>query len=605
MLPMGDRTVYSLVEEAAESWGTRPALYQPSREKSRGKYRIYSWIEYRQAVEEIAAGLRSLGIGKGDVVALHSSTRAEFYLADIGIMTAGAVAAALYTSYPVHKLVNTIRACEAKAVVAETLEDMRKLVQGAGTDGLDVKWILIEGEAEGAVALDRLRELGAAAMAEDPELLASIRAEVRPEDPAILYLTSGATGEPKMGLVTHGSLVANVDMGPEVIPVGPDDATIAFLPSAHITQRVAMQFVPLRMGMPVWFSAGLSKLPHELREVRPTFFVAPPRVWERIYASICTEIRKRGILTRKMFYGALGVGLEAARRKQAGQPVPAWMQRTLKLADRLVFRKIRRRFGDRLKLPISGAAPLGRDLADFYAAIGMPIYEGYGLTEGGIVCLNPMDRPVSGSIGKPFPGVEFKIAEDGELLIKSPTLFSGYYKDPKATAEVLRNGWLHTGDVATIDEEGYVYITGRKKEVLVASNGKKIYPAKIETLFKVEPLINQVLLLGDKMPYVAALFTLNPQAVESLTGMKGAAKRPMAEIVREPAVTQEVKKIVDRVNRQLADFERIRKYHVLERDFTIDAGELTPTMKVRRAQVLKNHAKVVQSLYKGQGPKAA
>jgi len=602
---MGDRTVYSLVEEAAKTWGTRPALYQPARGKGAEKYRIYNWIDYRQAVEEIAAGLRRLGIGKGDVVVLHSNTRAEFYLADIGIMTNGSVAAALYTSYPAHKLVTTIRACEAKAVVAETPEDMRTLVQAAGTDGLDVKWILIEGEAEGALTLDKLRELGAAAIVEDPDLLPSICVEVQPEDPAILYLTSGATGEPKMGIVAHGAIVANVDMGPKVIPLGPDDATIAFLPSAHITQRVAMQFVPLRMGVPVWFSAGLSRLPQELREVRPTFFVAPPRVWERIYASICTEIRKRGTLTRKMFYGALGVGLEVARRKQAGQPVPAWMQRALKLADRLVFRKIRERFGDRLKLPISGAAPLGKDLADFYAAIGMPIYEGYGLTEGGIVCLNPMDRPISGSIGKPLPGVELKIAEDGELLIKGPTLFAGYYKDPQATAEVLRDGWLHTGDIASIDEDGYVYITGRKKEVLVASNGKKIYPAKIETLFKVEPLINQVLLLGDKMPYVAALFTLNPQAVESLPGMKGASKRPMEEIVREPVVAQEVRQIVDRVNRQLADFERIRKYHVLERDFTIDAGELTPTMKVRRAQVLKNHEKVVQSLYKGQGPKAA
>ncbi len=603
MLPMGDRTVYSLVREAAENWGERPALHQP--DKARGGYRVYDWIEYRRAVEEIAAGLRKLGLRKGDVVVLHSSTRAEFYLADIGIMTNGCIAAALYTSYPAHKLVNTIRTCEAKAVVAETTEDMRKLVQAAGTDGLDVQWILLEGEAEGAVSLQKLRQLGANAMADEPDLFSSILAEVRPEDPAILYLTSGATGEPKMGMVTHGSIVANVDMGPEVIAVGPDDATIAFLPSAHITQRVAMQFVPLRMGMPVWFSAGLSKLPQELREIRPTFFVAPPRVWERIYASICTEIRKRGVVTRKMFYGALGLGLEAARRRQQGRPIPAWMQRSLGLADRLVFRKIRRRFGDRLRLPISGAAPLGRDLADFYAAIGMPIYEGYGLTEGGIVCLNPMDRPVSGSIGKPFPGIEFKLAEDGELLIKSPTLFAGYYKDPKATAEVLRDGWLHTGDIASIDEDGYVYITGRKKEVLVASNGKKIYPAKIETLFKVEPLINQVLLLGDKMPYVAALFTLNPQAVESLPGMKGAARRPMEEIVREPAVLKEVKKIVDRVNRQLADFERIRKYHVLERDFTIETGELTPTMKVRRAQVLKNHEKIVRSLYKGQGPKAA
>lgn len=602
MMPMSNRIVYSLVEEAAKTHGARPALYQPASGKAEEKYQVYTWIDYRQAAEEIAAGLRRLGIRKGDVVALDSETRAEFYLADIGIITNGSVAAALYASYPPENLVQTIRASGAKAVFAEDPKVMRELQAAAAGEPLDVQWLLLTGEADGAVSLAHLRELGASALTEDPELLPRMCEEIGADDPAILYLTSGATGAPKMGLTSHRAVVFNADMGPSTIPLGPDDATIAFLPSAHITQRIAMQYVPLRMGCPVWFSAGLSKLPGEIRALRPTFFVAPPRVWERIYASICTEIRKRGTLTRKMFYAALGLGLEAERRRQRDGSVPGWLSRAVQLADKTVFRKIRERFGGRVKLAISGAAPLGKELAEFYAAIGMPIHEGYGLTEAGIVCLNPIGKAVSGSIGKALLGVEFKLAEDGELLIKSPTLFSGYYNDPAATAMVLRDGWLATGDIAEINGEGYVFITGRKKEVLVASNGKKIFPARIETLFKVEPLINQVMLLGDRMPYVAALFTLNMTAVAALKGMSGAANMPMSEVANAPAVQKELKALVNRVNKQLADFERIRKYRVLDRDFTIAGGELTPTMKIRRTQVIRNHEEIIQTLYKHQPP---
>ncbi len=598
MFAMRERTVYSLLEDAAHAYGTNPALYQPTGKRGDEKYKVYNWIDYRQAVEEIAAGLRRLGIGKGDIVALDAETSAEFYLADLGIMTNGSIAAALYTSYPPEKLTKTIRACGAKAIFAGDPKMMKAIQAAAGEEPLDVSWILLAGEVPGAISLDELRQSGAEAIIDEPEFIPNLCAQVKPEDPAILYMTSGATGEPKMGLVTHRSLVANADMGPKVIPLGPKDATIAFLPSAHITQRVAMEFIPLRMGVPVWFSAGLSKLAHELREVKPTFFVAPPRVWERIYSSICTEIRKRGTLSRRLFYGALGLGLEAARRKQRGEKLPPWLARPLKMADKMVFSKIRARFGGRLMLPVSGAAPLGKDLADFYSAIGMPLYEGYGLTEAGIVCLNPIGAPVSGSIGKPLPGVEVRLGEDGELFIKSPTLFSGYFNDPEATAAVLRDGWLATGDIAEIRPDGYIFITGRKKEVLVASNGKKIYPARIETLFKMEPLISQVLLLGDRMSHVAALLTLNAAALETIKGLDGASELPLEELVRTEPVEKEVKQLVARINKQLADFEKIRAYRILERDFTIAAGELTPTMKVRRAQVIENHKDLIGTMYR-------
>ena len=234
-------------------------------------------------------------------------------------------------------------------------------------------------------------------------------------------------------------------------------------------------------------------MPVELREVKPTFLLAPPRVWERVYSSISTEIKKRPGIARKIFYGALGLGLRASRLRIEGKPTPAWMQRALKVADKIVFQKIRARLGGRLKVAASGAAPLGRDLAHFFEAIGMPLIEGYGLTEGGVASLNPIDRPKPGSIGKPLPGVEMKLGEDGELLSRAPVCSPGITKDPEATAAVLRDGWLHTGDIAEIDAEGYVYITGRKKELIVSSNGKKIYPSRIESLFKVEPLVNQSL----------------------------------------------------------------------------------------------------------------
>jgi long-chain acyl-CoA synthetase len=275
------------------------------------------------------------------------------------------------------------------------------------------------------------------------------------------------------------------------------------------------------------------------------------------------------------------------------------MRNTLKIAERLVFSKIRTRLGGRLRIAASGAAPLGKELGRFYAAIGMPLIEGYGLTEGGVLTLNPLDRPKSGSIGVTLPGVELRLAEDGELLVKSATLFSGYYKDPASTAAVLRDGWLYTGDIAEFDSEKYVYITGRKKELIVSSNGKKIYPSRIEGLFKAEPIVNQIVLIGDRLPFVTALVTVNVSTAEGLKGMEPFKGRRPGEVAGAPPVLTEVQKAVARVNKQLAPFEQIRKFRVLERDFSIETGELTPTMKVRRNRVLENHREVVSELYMG------
>ena len=564
---MKARTVYTVLEETAALYPEKAALHQPL---GGGKYRTWTWREYRDTVQQIAVGVREIGVPKGGMVALQSETRAEFYLTDIGIMTSGAIAAALYTSLPYADQVKTLRASDATVVFVENEKVMRGLKDAAAGEPLNVQWILLTD--------DSVRALGEKTMREDPGVFERIRAEVSESDMAVLYMTSGATGEPKMGLVSHRALVANMDMAPSSFSLSPDDCTIAFLPSAHIAQRVVVELLPIREGGVIWFSEGLAKMPHELRTIRPTFFLAPPRVWERIYTTVSTEIKKRPAAVRRLFYLAMGLGSEASRRKQQGKEVPAWMRTSLKAFDRIVFAKIRERLGGRLRLAASGAAPLGKDLAEFYAAIGLPLIEGYGLTEGGVAALNPLDRPKSGSIGKLLPGFEARLEEDGELMLRGGSLFSGYYKDPEATAAVLRDGWLATGDIAECDADGYYYITGRKKELIVSSNGKKIYPARIEAMLKKEPAINQVLLIGDRMPYVTALFTVNG-APEEVQGT--------------------VAKAVKAVNKQLASFEQVRKFKILDRDFSIELGELTPTMKVRRNRVLENHRELVSEMYMG------
>ncbi len=584
---MRSRTLYQVLEEAARAYGDAPALIQAGSPP-------LSWNQYREAVDEIAAGLRALGIGKGDIVALNSETRLEFYLADLGIVANGSVAAALYPSYPSKDLVRTMESAGACAAFIEDPKMLEALRQAPVR-----QWILLTGRAAGALALEDLREMGRKALELDPGLTERLSSELDPSDPAVLYLTSGATGEPKMALVTHQAIVANIDMGPVALPMGPEDATVAFLPSAHIAQRVVMEFLPIRCGMPVTFAESLLKLPQEIRRVRPTFLLAPPRMWERIYSTICTELRKRPAPARKLFYGALALALAAARYRREGKPVPVRIRAPLKLADRLLFRKIRERFGGRLRVPVSGAAPLGKNLAEFYEAIGMPLIEGYGLTEGGVATMNPPDRPMPGSIGKPLPGIEARFLEDGEMLIKGPCLFSGYLNDPQTTAEVLRDGWLHTGDLGHRDSDGYIFITGRKKELIVSSTGKKIYPARVENLFKMEPLVSQVLLIGDRLPFLTALFTINPTAADALKGMEPWKGRPAAEIAEAPPVLAEIRKAVARVNKQLAPFEQVRKYRILSRDFTIEQGELTATMKLRRAQALANCKAQIDELYAG------
>ena len=588
MTPMSARPVFHVLNETAAQYGDRPALHQPRASKEKGaaaSYTVYTWSEYRTWVMEVGCGLYEIGVRHGDIVALQSETRAEFYIADLGVMAIGAIAAALYTSYPIPDQIKNLRNAGAKVMFVEDARTMAGLVNAMKDAPLPLEFILLTGRVNGVKTLEDIRAAGRVALNRDPELFSKLLAKVQPEHTAILYLTSGATGEPKMGLVSHGAITTNLDMGPAVLPIGPDDRALVFLPSAHIAQRIVMELLLIRHATTAYFSESLARMPMELKTLKPTFLLAPPRVWERIYASIRTEVNKKGKVTQRIFHGALGLGLRAARYRQEGKAIPAWMHTPLRLADRVVFSKLRERLGNSLRTAISGAAPLGKDTAMFFDAIGLPIIEGYGLTEGGVITINPFSRPIFGSIGKAMPGVEIRLAEDGELLVRSPSLFSGYFNDPAATATVLKDGWLYTGDIASVDADGYYYITGRKKEILVSSSGKKIYPARVETLFKQEPVISQMVLVGDRLPFVTALITLNAAVVETLGGTQ--------------VVEAKVRAAVKAANAQLPEWEQIRKYKILDRDFTIEAGEVTPTMKVRRTRVLELRKAEIAEMYGG------
>ena len=586
---MAGRNVFTVLQQSTQANGDAAALHQPVGGKGQSQYRSYSWKEWLETSSDIACGLNSLGFQKGEIAFVLSETRAEFYLVDLGIMGAGGVSAALYTAYPMADSAVSIRKSQPNFLFLEDEKTLQSLVAEMAKIAAPIPRhvILMTGSAPATLSLADLCRMGQQAAAAEPGLLDRLQSEVSPGDPAILYLTSGATGEPKMSLASHSALLANMDMGPKVLPLRPQDSTVVFLPSAHIVQRIVMELVTMRMGTPVWFSESLARMPTELRTIRPTVFVAPPRVWERVYASTQTEIKKKSPAIQKLFANALALGRKSWEYREAGKRVPLHLKLPLAVADRVLFSKVRERLGGRIRIAASGAAPLGRDLAEFFRAVGLPLVEGYGLTEAGVLCFNPIERPKAGSVGHLLPGVEARLAEDGELFVKTPCLFAGYYGDEESTRAVMTDdGWFGTGDIAEVDQDGYWYITGRKKELIVSSNGKKIYPARIENLFKMEPFINQVLLLGDKKPYVTALFTLNANQLDG--------QQPEAE-----PVTKAVGEAVSRVNRQLADFERIRRFKVVDRDFSIEHGELTPTMKIRRARVVENHKQLVTELYLG------
>jgi len=543
----------------------------------------------------------ALGLSRGVRVAILSTTRLEWCLADIGSTLGGFVTVPIYSSNLPDQVEYILAHSRARAVFVEDEQQFNK-VAGVRSRLPHLSSIVMmtgapEGK-EGATTLSSLRERGKAHGSSNPGALEARAEEILPTDDLTIIYTSGTTGPPKGVVTRHSNYAFNVTSALEAVNVPPGSMFLQFLPLAHSLGRLE-HFLAFDAMAVSSFARSLQTVAEDLAAVRPEIMVSVPRLYEKFYARVRAKIEEEGGLKKAIFVWALGVGREASRCRQQGREPEGFLALKNGIADRLVFQKIRARMGGRLRFFISGGAPLSREIAEFLHAIGVLILEGYGLTETSTVTtVNRLERYKFGTVGKALPGTEIRIAADGEILVRGPHIFREYFNDPAATREAIDpDGWFHSGDIGALDEEGFLRITDRKKDMIVTSGGKNIAPQNLENLLKNDRYISQAFVFGDRKKYLIALLTLAPEEIVAWAVKQGIRDRSVEVLSRNPEVLQLIRGRVDEVNRGLASFEQVKKFAVLETDFSQETGELTPTLKVRRKVVVEKYGRILDDLY--------
>jgi long-chain acyl-CoA synthetase len=568
-----------------------------------GTWRAISSDELRTAVEEISMGLRALGIGKGDKVAILSENRPEWAMADLAVLCAGAADAPIYPTLTPAQVLYILDDSESRVAFASTAAQAAKVAEvRKHLEKLEHVVRFDPAPAPGTLSLDDLRAKGREALAADRDALRRRAGEVDAEDLATLLYTSGTTGDPKGVMLTHANLLHNVLAAAKVFPmVGPEWTALSFLPLCHSFERTAGHNFMLYAGVTIAYAESVEKVPENMLEVRPTIMCSVPRLYEKMYARVNEKVAADPPLRRRIFRWAIGVGREVFRHRVEGTRPGALLRLEFALADRLVFSKIKQRTGGRLRLFISGGAPLAREIAEFFGSAGMLVCEGYGLTETSpVITCNRPDHVKPGTVGIPLEGVEVKIAEDGEILTRGPHVMKGYYREPEATAEAIDpDGWFHTGDIGLVDADGFLVITDRKKDIIVTSGGKNIAPQPIENRLKTNRFFTEVVMIGNRRNFAAALVVPNFDALEAWAHAKGIAAIDRQELVRRPEVAEHYMRLVDEMTPDLATFEKIRKITLLTRDLTQESGELTPTLKVKRRVVEEKYKPLIDRMYEG------
>ncbi len=605
-----------LLDDAVERWGARIAL---RRRRQPLQWSVLTWTEMGQQIRSLAAALIGLGVGPGDRVAVLSATRLEWSLLDYGILTAGAVTVPVYHSNTPGQVRHVLADSGSKVVVVEDRAQLDKV--------LDVRDELPELETivvvevmdlraiEGAVLLDELTRDGRRVLRERPGVLEERRDAVDPSWLATIVYTSGTTGVPKGVRLTHGNLIAAMRALTGVLDVGLDDTTVLCLPLSHIYGRLG-QYAALTHGFCIAYARRVDLLADVLTEVRPTFFFGVPRLYERIYHRVVTGYRDMPPLLQ----GLVRRGVE--QKRGIDEEVPAdelntlgrWLRRLdfgkrvaehagEAAARKAVFEPVRQALGGRVRFCISGGAPMNPDVAEFFRMAGVEVLEGYGLTETvGAATINPLDANRIGTVGRPLPGARIRIAPDGEVLISGGMVFGGYHNDADETAMTLGDeGWLHTGDVGHFDEAGYLVITDRKKDILITSGAKNVAPQRVESALRLSPYIGDAMVFGDKRPYLVALVTLEADEVRRFAEGLDLPTDDWGALIREPRVERLIEAEVERCNGKLARYEEVRRYKVLSRGLTVEGGELTPTLKVRRQTVRERYRPLIEAMYEG-GP---
>ena len=531
-----------------------------------------SWDEAARTVDELANGLLALGIRKGDAVGILAQTSLEWALFDYALGLIGAVGAAIYANSSPKDCRYVLEHSDAVAVLVED-EAQRAKVADAG-----VAHVITFDE------LDALRERGRRFAAESPKALAEAEAQVSEADLFTFIYTSGTTGPPKACMIRHRNYYEMAGCVDHVEAFAlADDVMLLYLPLAHNFGRL-MHLLGAHTGYTTAFCPDPLRVAEALPAVRPTLLPSVPRLYEKVHTAVLGQFEQVHGPRRRLLDWALHVGRRVSTLRERGEALPAGLAFQHRLADRLVYSKIKKRLGGRLRLGVSGGAPLAKEIGEFFHALDILIIEGWGLTECTTAAsVNRPDRFRFGTVGPALPGFEVRADEDGELLIRSETVFAGYYKDEEATREVLgSDGWLRSGDVGSIDEDGFITITDRKKDILVTAGGKNVAPQNLENALKTAPLISQALVLGDSRPYVAALITLDPAAAEGV---------PAAEL------EERVQEVVDGVNTELSQFEQIKRFRILSRDFSAEEGEVTPTLKLKRRVCAEHFAAEIEELY--------
>jgi len=600
---MAADTLARMFWEQVERSGDRPA----QQFKHGAGWTTITWREVGETVRELALGLLALGRAKGDSVALLSSSRAEWVQADFAIFTAGCVTVPVYPSYPPDLIAYIVNDSGARTIIVEDPAQLAKVLQAREkTPNLEHIIVISDYDApqppKMVMTWESLRRLGRenAGTGALGSPLAERVASTRPTDLATIVYTSGTTGPPKGVMQTHGNHIAAVTASKQATPVEEGWVHLLFLPLAHSFARLE-SFLGVAHGLTTAFAENLDKVGENLRETRPHFICSVPRVFEKVYGRILAGVEAGSPAKKKIFNWAVSVGRDVSRHQQRGQPVPTTLELKRKIAHKLVFSKLHAALGGRLRWAVSGGAPLSRDIAEFFHAAGILLLEGYGLTETcPVLTFNRPDRYKFGSVGQTLPGVQVQIAADGEILARGPNIATlGYFKQPEATHEVFgADGWFHTGDIGTIDGDGFLFITDRKKDLIVTAGGMNIAPQNIENLLKADPFISQVMVYGDRRPYPVALITVNSDELSKFAREQGILTSEAAAIVKHPKVVERVGRTVEEKNTQLQSYARIKRFTVLPTDFTLDGGELTPTLKVKRKVVSQKYQDAIEELYR-------
>ena len=579
---------------------TRPALMY----KTGGKYEGISYADLRSRVEDFAFGLAALGVRRGDRVAIISENRPEWVISDQAIVALGAVDVPVYPTMSAKQNEYIFNDAGVRIAIVSNQFQLSKVMRvQENIPSLESIIVMNEkGTVIGPATLNfsEVMRMGEAYRELHPTLLSASISAVKPGDLLTLIYTSGTTGNPKGVMLTHRNLVSNVVSSAQVIEFGPGDVLLSFLPLSHTFERMAGYYTGFACGATVAYAESVETVRDNMMEVRPTIVTTVPRLFERIHSRVMKQVDAGSVLKQKIFYWALAVGREYAAASRRGA-IPASLRRKRAIADRLVFSKLREKTGGRMRFFVSGGAALARELGEFFEAMGLTVIEGYGLTESSpVITANRLQNYRFGSVGQPIPGVEVRIEADGEILARGPNIMTGYWNQPEATAQAIdREGWLHTGDIGMFDADGFLHITDRKKHLIVSSGGKNIAPQPIENLFLTSKYIEQLMLIGDHRMYLTALIVPDFEVIKEYADARKLAYATPADLTRREEIYQLIERDINVIQKDLANYERVRRFVLLDHQFTVEEGELTPTQKVRRSVVEKRYADVIESMYEG------